>query len=80
MKGKEMKEKEIPLPFKCEVLENPEIVKNPYSGEEVLLQPKAVAVYDCIKGAEMLSSWKIVRQGLDWFTKYYPKEYYILLD
>ena len=77
------------LPFECVVLEDPEVIKNPYSGESIELQPDAVAVYDSIKGAEYLAQgiddgghplWVKVRQGLDWFRKHYPKEYMVLLD
>ena len=39
-----------------------------------------VAVYDCIKGAEMLEDFDIVEKGLDWFREHYPKEYMVLLD
>ena len=78
-----------PLPFDCVVLENPEVIANPYSGEKIKLQPDAVAVYDSIKGAELMAQgiddgghplWKQVRAGLDWFRKHYPKEYMVLLD
>ena len=34
------------LPFDCVVLDAPETIKNPYTGEAVELQPDAVAVYD----------------------------------
>ena len=64
---------------------------SPYSGQVATLQPTAVAVYDSIKGAEMLANqmgiddgghelWKTVREGLDWFIKHYPEEYMVLLD
>ena len=83
------KMKKKSLPFECVVLEDPEVIKNPYSGESIELQPDAVAVYDCIKGAEYLAQgiedgghplWVKVRQGLDWFREHYPKEYMVLLD
>ena len=35
-----------PLPFDCVVLDAPETIKNPFSGESIELQPDAVAVYD----------------------------------
>tara|TARA_B100001939_G_scaffold22418_1_gene18267 strand:+ start:4860 stop:5093 length:234 start_codon:yes stop_codon:yes gene_type:complete len=57
-----------------------EEVRNPYSGDSTMLEPEAVAVYDLIKGAEVLGIWKIVRLGCDWFKQYYPKEYFVLLD
>ena len=79
-------------PFAVEIIDTkPVEVKNPFSGEKTTLQPTAVAVYDCIKGAEMLANqqgiddgghelWKTVREGLDWFREHYPKEYMVLLD
>ena len=81
--------KEPNPPFEVEIVDvEPVEVKNPFSGEKVKLQPTAIAVYDCIKGAEMLADpnngddpvWDKVRKGLDWFRKHYPKEYMVLLD
>ena len=80
--------KKIKLPFECEVLEHPEVIANPFSGEKIELQPDAVAVYDSIKGAEYLADpnngddpkWETVRKGIAWFQKHFPKEYMILLD
>ena len=58
----------------------PEVISNPYSGESVLLDPLAVAVYDTIKGAEVIEDYSRVRKGLEWFRKHYPAEYMVLLD
>ena len=68
------------LPFDCEVLDKHEVIKNPFTGESVELPPDAVAVYDTIKGAEMLGNSEHLRKGLDWFIKNEPKAYTILLD
>jgi hypothetical protein len=68
------------LPFECQVGTETETIKNPYSGESIELSPDAVAVYDTIKGAEMLGHYDAVNKGLDWFRQYYPKEYMVLLD
>ena len=68
------------LPFECEVLEQPEVIKNPFSGESVELPPDAVAVYDCIKGAEMIGNSDHLRKGIDWFIKNEPEAYMKLLD
>jgi hypothetical protein len=68
------------LPFECQVGTETETITNPYSGESVELPPEAVAVYDTIKGAEMLGRYDTVEKGLDWFRQYYPKEYMVLLD
>ena len=69
------------LPFDCIIMDNkPVSVKNPYSGDSVMLEPDAVAVYDTLKGAEQMGDWINLQKGLDWFMKHFPKEYMILLD
>ena len=69
------------LPFDCMILDKePVLVQNPFSGESVTLVPEAVAVYDSIRGAEMIGDYKTVRKGLDWFRKFFPQEYMVLLD
>ena len=60
--------------------ENSETIANPFTGESCELTPEAVAVYDLVKGAEMLGLFKTVRIGLDWFRKNYAAEYMVLLD
>tara|TARA_Y100001935_G_scaffold117386_1_gene97090 strand:+ start:2581 stop:2823 length:243 start_codon:yes stop_codon:yes gene_type:complete len=74
--------KDVPNPpFPVEIMDKaPVEVANPYSGEKVMLEPIAVAVYDAIKGAEMLNYHETVEAGIDWFQKHYPKEYMALLD
>ena len=68
-------------PFEVEIMDRaPVEVANPYSGEKVMLEPIAVAVYDAIKGAEMLNYYETVEAGVDWFREHYPKEYMVLLD
>jgi len=68
-------------PFPVEIIDTqPVKVTNQFSGESVMLEPVAVAVYDCIKGAEMLQDYKMVEEGLEWFSQHYPKEYMVLLD
>jgi len=57
-----------------------EVVTNPYSGSGAELPPDAVAVYDVVLGAERLEDYERVRAGLDWFRKYFPAEYMVLLD
>ena len=73
------------LPFKI-MLSDPkskhaiEEVKNPYSGQTCKLPRYAVAVYDVIKGAELIEDYKTMRKGLDWFQKNFTDQYYVLLD
>jgi hypothetical protein len=65
-----------------------ELIKNPYSEQECYLVPEACAVYDFIKGSELLanigisvaSNSKLMREALEYFQEKWPKEYIILLD
>jgi hypothetical protein len=72
--------KKRPLPFPCVVLEHPEEITNKFSGEKVMLEPDAVAVYDSIKGAELVGEHSMVQKGIDWFIKNEPDAYMKLLD
>ena len=74
-----MEERTLPKGLKI-LDEEPVEVANPYSGEKVTLQPDAVAVYDYIKGSEVLRQYEAVRKGLDWFRKHEPVAYMVLLD
>jgi len=83
MKTIKYNNKEYKLPFQVALPKDPtteEIVKNRFGGESCTLPAFAVAVYDVIMGSEMLQDWKSHRQGLDWFIKYFPKQYMVLLD
>jgi hypothetical protein len=73
--------KRIKMPFDCVIMdkESKEIA-NPYTGQKALLTPEAIAVYDTIKGAEMLGKYETMETGIAWFRTNYPKEYFILLD
>ena len=64
-----------PLPFDCFVGENPEVVSNRFTGESCTLPPEAVAVYNCIIGAELIGNLEMVSQGIDWFIENFPDEY-----
>ena len=49
--------KEPNPPFPVEIIDTkPVEVANPYSGQKAILQPTAIAVYDCIKGAEYIEA------------------------
>jgi hypothetical protein len=70
-----------PLPFNCAIVDSePVEVTNKLSGDSCMLPPDAVAVYDTVQGAELTGNYAIMHQGLEWFRKYFPKEYMILLD
>ena len=54
--------------------------QNPYSGETCELPDFAATIYYNIKDAEWTENYDVVRKGLDWFKKYFAKEYMVLLD
>ena len=83
MKTIKYNNKEYKLPFDVSLPDDPtttDTVKNRFGGESCTLPAFAIAVYDVIIGSEMFQDWKSHRQGLDWFIKYFPKEYMVLLD
>ena len=52
--------KEPNPPFPVEIIDVvPTEVANPFTKQKVTLQPTAIAVYDCIKGAEMVEEFDI---------------------
>ena len=88
-------EKNRPMPFDAEILDDhPATVSNPLSGADILLDPQEIAVYDVIMGSTMTAEemsqkgehkeaerlYKDVRKGSDWFRKYNPKAYMVLID
>lgn len=58
----------------------PQMVQNPYSGGCAVLQPEELAVYDYLKGCEMLGDYDGLRRGLDWFIDNNADVYMTLLD
>jgi hypothetical protein len=74
-------ERPFPSVFRgIDIRRESETIANPFSGEECLLEPDAVAVYDLIKGSESVENYTVMQLGLDWFRKYFPQEYMTLLD
>ena len=79
--------KEYKMPFKADYFKQKAdkfkeliIVRNRFNNEPALLPWFAVAVYDTIIGAEQAEDYDTMRKGLDWFQKYFTKQYYVLLD
>ena len=63
------------------VLDNePVNVQNPFSGECIMLSPEEVAVYDYLKGCELIGDYKGLRKGIDWFIDNNAEAYMTLLD
>jgi hypothetical protein len=55
-------------------------VENPFSGESVMLSPDEVAVYDYVKGCELIGDYKNLQKCIDWFIKNNTQAYMTLLD
>jgi hypothetical protein len=58
----------------------PVVVKNTFSGDSIKLQPDEVAVYDYLKGCELIGDYKGLRKGLNWFMNNNAEAYMVLLD
>ena len=69
-------------PFKApiRIYNNGGIIQNPYSKETIELNALELSIYDTIKGCEQFEDYDNVRLGLDWFIKFNPKAYMVLLD
>ena len=81
---------QLPDWFDGEIYELGDEVRNPYSGETVLLDAAELSMYDLIKGAEMVMHMglavdldeciDLINQGKDWFLAKNPVAYMALLD
>ena len=91
MNNKRDAEEMLPSWFQGEVYELGDEVRNPFSGETVLLDAAELSMYEVIKGAEiaMLMNLPIISidecidiidRGKDWFIIKNPNAYMILLD
>ena len=58
----------------------PVLVENPFSGESIMLSPDEVAVYDYLKGCELIGDYKNLRKGIDWFIDNNAEAHMTLLD
>ena len=99
MKKKTIKMKfndtELPKWFDGVVYKEGDLVTNPFSGQQAILTPNELAMYNFIKGAEYTISitfnddWQhpevsklstAMARGLSWFRDANPRAYMILLD
>ena len=55
-------------------------LNNRFSGEKATVPAFAVAIYDTIIGAEQTQNYDLMQKGLNWYRKYFAKQYMILLD
>ena len=74
----------IPKPFnECYFGDEPTkevTLTNRFSGESATVPAFAVAIYDTIIGAEHTQDYTLMQKGLNWYRKYFAKQYMILLD
>ena len=74
----------IPKPFnECFFGKEPTkemTLTNRFSGESATVPAFAVAIYDTIIGAEHTQDYTLMQKGLNWYRKYFAKQYMILLD
>ena len=74
----------IPKPFnECYFGDEPTkevTLTNRFSGESATVPAFAVAIYDTILGAEQTQNYTLMQKGLNWYRKYFAKQYMTLLD
>ena len=86
-----IKKQKLPKWFRGELYEKGAVVRNRFSGEEIELNNIELSIYDLVMGCSLIlemrsgpfTQEKIVkdlRKGLDWFRKYNPEAYMVLLD
>jgi hypothetical protein len=57
-----------------------ELITNPFSGQSIMLTAEEVAVYDTLKGCEMVGDYDGLRKGINWFIDNNAEAYMVLLD
>jgi len=57
-----------------------ELITNPFSGQSIMLTAEEVAVYDTLKGCEMIGDYDGLRKGINWFIDNNAEAYMVLLD
>ena len=87
--NKEKIEQPVPKWFNGVIYDKGDIVANRFSGEEIELNNVELSVYDFVIGASIVVEMGIfntskhvqdLRRGLQWFMKYNPEAYMVLLD
>ena len=82
------KEQKLPKWFDGEVYDKGAVVENRFGGTEIELNNIELSMYDLVMGCSIICEMgpndnkivKDLRRGLDWFRKYNPKAYMVLLD
>ena len=82
------KEQKLPKWFNGTIYKEGAVVQNRFGGGEIELNNIELSMYDLIMGATILIEMNMItdkilddhRKGLNWFRKYNPEAYMILLD
>jgi hypothetical protein len=86
-----IKTKEQPVPswFNGQIYDKGDVVQNRFGGGSIELNNVELSMYDFIIGASVVIEMGMfntpqhvqdLRKGLDWFKKYSPEVYMVLLD
>ena len=79
MRIKIVKDK-TPLKAPIQIYSEGATVQNRFGGDSVELNALELSIYDTIMGCELGGNIEEMRRGIDWFIKFNPKAYMILLD
>ena len=80
------KEQKIPKWFNGTIYKEGGVVANRFSGEEYELNNVELSIYDFVMGSTIILEMGLeidvlnLRKGLNWFRKYNPEAYMVLLD
>ena len=86
---KKTKEQKLPKWFNGVIYDKGDIVANRFSGEKIELNNVELSIYDFCMGASIVIEMGMfntpqhvqdLRKGLEWFMKYNPEAYMVLLD
>ena len=80
------KKQKLPKWFNGTIYKEGAVVQNRFGGGEIELNNIELSMYDFIMGASIIAEMGLdtdivnLRKGLDWFRKYNPEAYMVLLD
>jgi|TARA_R110002020_G_scaffold157945_1_gene340954 hypothetical protein len=75
-----MKKDKHPFSQEIQIYDKGAKVQNRFGGDSIELNALELSIYDTIIGCEQFGKYDQVRLGLDWFAKFSPKAYMVLLD
>ena len=79
MKIKLVKDKP-PFKVAIQIYDNGATVQNRFGGDSIELNALELSIYDTLMGCELNGNIEEMKRGIDWFIKFNPKAYMVLLD